>query len=287
MKFNYFHNKQSRFGLHSFTRALSGGLTSLSPKVSLSLGKKLLLNPFGKRSYAFKALQPLEVHNINTSLGDAHVAVFGEGRELVIVSHGWADNSSGFEAMIAHLLTQGFKVAAVDHVAHGKSSGKHTHLLNFIETLSETVQYFEKNNQQIHAIVAHSMGAVATLNLPMDILKHKKLVLIATPINFFELMFEKVDKAGISTKLLTHVLESIGKQFGRDWQSLCLSQHTEKLSDNIYFVHDEHDKYACYQSVSKYVAAQKPSLFTTQGLGHRKLLGDTKVIEHISKVITS
>lgn len=287
MKFNYFHNKQSRFGLHSFTRALSGGLTRLSPEVSLSLGKKLLLNPFGKRSYAFKSLQPLAVHNINTSLGDAHVAVFGEGRELVIVSHGWADNSSGFEAMIAHLLTLGFKVAAIDHVAHGKSSGKHTHLLNFIETMTATIRHFEQNNQHIHAIVAHSMGAVATLNLPRDLLEQKKLVLIATPINFFELMFEKVDKAGISTKLLTHVLESIGTQFGKKWQSLCLTQHTDKLTDNIYFVHDEHDKYACYQSVSDYLQAQKPSLFTTQGLGHRKLLGDTKVIEHISKVITS
>ena len=287
MKFNYFHSKQTRFGVHTVTRALSSGITKVSPKMSLSLGKKLLLNPFGKRHYEFQRLQPDQTHHLETSLGKAHISIFGNSNKLVIVSHGWADNSSGFEAIISNLLSLGYSVAAIDHVAHGKASGKHTHLLNFIETLTTTIQYFEANEHQIDAIVAHSMGAVATLNLPTELLKNKKLVLIATPINFFELMFEKVDKAGISKKLLTHVLESISLQFGRHWQSLCLSQHLDKLTDNAYFIHDQEDKYACYDAVSRYLEAQKSNLFTTQGLGHRRLLGDTKVIAHISQVMTS
>ncbi|ALO40873.1 alpha/beta hydrolase [Pseudoalteromonas phenolica] len=287
MKFNYFNNKRRRIGLQSITRFLSSGLTSLPPKMSLSVGSKLLLNPFGKRNYDFELVSPDEVHNIETSLGLAHVAVFGEGEQLILISHGWADNSSGFEAMIAHFIEQGFKVAAIDHIAHGKSSGKQSHLLNFIETITATVQYFEQRNDHIHAIVAHSMGAVATLNLPIHLLEDKKLVLIATPVKFFELMFEKVDAAGISPKLLIHVLEGISAQFGKHWKTLCLTQHTEKLTDKLYFIHDEQDRFACYKSVSAFLNNQKPSLFTTQGLGHRKLLGDTKVIEHITKVITS
>ncbi len=287
MKFNYFHDKQNRFGVQNVTRALSGGLIKIAPKLSLTIGKKLLLNPFGKRHYAFNELKADDVINLETSLGKAHISLFGEGQNLVIVSHGWADNSSGFEAMIINLLSQGFKVAAIDHIAHGKSAGKQTHLLNFIETLNATIEHFEQREHHIHAIVAHSMGAVATLNLPEDKLANKKLILIATPIHFFELMFEKVNKAGISTKLLTHVLENIGAEFNRQWQSLCLSQHTSKLSEHIHFIHDEQDKYASYQNLTDYLQTHKSPLFTTQGLGHRRLLGDTKVIQHITQVITT
>lgn len=287
MKFNYFHDKQNRFGVQNITRALSGGLIKIAPKLSLAIGKKLLLNPFGKRHYTFNELEADDVINLETSLGKAHISLFGEGPNLVIVSHGWADNSSGFEAMIINLLSQGFKVAAIDHIAHGKSAGKQTHLLNFIETLNTTVEYFEQREHHIHAIVAHSMGAVATLNLPEDKLANKKLILIATPIHFFELMFEKVSKAGISTKLLTHVLENIGAEFNRQWQSLCLSQHKGKLSQQIHFIHDKQDRYASYQSLTDYLQTHKSPLFTTQGLGHRRLLGDTKVIQHITQVITT
>ena len=287
MKFNYFHDKQNRFGVQNVTRALSGGLIKVAPKLSLTVGKKLLLNPFGKRHYTFNELEAGDVINLETSLGQAHINLFGEGQNLVIVSHGWADTSSGFEAMIINLLSQGFKVAAIDHIAHGKSAGKQTHLLNFIETLNATVEYFEQREHHIHAIVAHSMGAVATLNLPEDKLANKKLILIATPIHFFELMFEKVSKAGISTKLLTHVLENIGAEFNRQWQSLCLSQHTSKLSEHIHFIHDEQDRYASYQSLTDYLQTHQSPLFTTQGLGHRRLLGDTKVIQHITQVITT
>ena len=70
MKFNYFHSKQTRFGIRTVTRALSSGITRVSPKISLSLGKKLLLNPFGKRHYEFQRLQPDQTHHLETSEPD-------------------------------------------------------------------------------------------------------------------------------------------------------------------------------------------------------------------------
>ncbi len=287
MKFSYFNNSANKFGLATIGRGLTSAFSMLTPRLSAFLGQKILMRPYGRRSYNSELIQPDNELKILTSLGIVHVNIFGSGNNVIVVSHGWEDNSQSFQHMILSLTEQGYLVAAIDHIGHGKSAGKKSHLLSFIETMNLLVEHFNEERTPVQAIIGHSMGAIATLNLPYNLLSNKKIILISSPIKFFELMFQKVEQVGISRKLLKRVLESISYKYGKNWQQLTAEHHREKLDLNVTFIHDRNDRFAPFDDVKHFLNQEKNTLITTEGLGHRKILGDTKVIENISQVLAS
>ncbi len=287
MKFSYFNNNGSKLGLTSIGLGLTATLSTLAPKLSSVLGENVLLKPYGPRKYEFEQIKPETTLNLQTSMGNVHVNVFGKGNKVVIVSHGWGDTSNSFQEMIISLTQQGYVVAAIDHIGHGKSSGNQSHLLSFIETLELLIEQFNEERIQVDAIIGHSMGAIATLNLPDYILQNKKVILISSPIKFFEIMFNKVEQVGISSKLLKRVLNSISYKYGKTWQQLTTENNRNKLTSNFTFIHDRHDKYAPFIDVTQFLQQEKTTLIETEGLGHRRILSDTKVINNISQVLSS
>ncbi|NQZ23394.1 MAG: alpha/beta fold hydrolase [Colwellia sp.] len=286
MKFSYFNNGKKGLGLPALGRGFTGLMSIIAPKFSAFLGKNILMKPYAKRHYEFDLLTPEKEFNLQTSIGIAHVNLFGSGSKIIVVSHGWGDSSHTFQQMILSLTQQGYMVAALDHIGHGKSSGNQSHLLSFVETLEILIEHFNEEKMSVYGIVAHSMGAIATLNLPLYALENKKIILISSPINFFELMFEKVEQVGISRRLLTKVLESISHNYGKTWHQLTTESNREKLALDITFIHDSQDRFAPIADVITFLEKEKTPLITTEGLGHRKILGDTKVIENITQVLS-
>jgi pimeloyl-ACP methyl ester carboxylesterase len=286
MKFSYFNNSRKGFGLPALGRGFTGAMSTLAPRFSAFLGKKVLMKPYAKRHYEFDLIAPEKELNLQTSIGIAHVNLFGTGTKVIVVSHGWGDSSHSFQQLILSLTQQGYLVAAIDHIGHGKSSGTQSHLLSFVESLEILIEHFHEEKATVDGIVAHSMGAIATLNLPLYALENKKIILISSPINFFNLMFEKVEQVGISRKLLTKVLGSISHDYGKTWQQLTSESNREKLALDITFIHDSKDRYAPIADVISFLEPENTSLITTEGLGHRKIIGDTKVIDNITQVLS-
>ncbi|WP_440056617.1 alpha/beta hydrolase (plasmid) [Pseudoalteromonas sp. T1lg65] len=221
-----------------------------------------------------------------TSLGRVHINVFGVGKKTVILSHGWSDNSSCFDALIPELVSSGYCVVAIDHVGHGLSAGKRAHLLAFVEALDVLIERLEHERHDIVALIGHSMGAVAIMNLPDYRLMGRRLVNIATPVQFFELMFSRVKQSGISELMLKQVLERITAKYNTKWPALDtrFGQAISKFKPN--FIHDEQDKFAPFADVQLLVEQHSTPLFSTSGLGHRRILGDTSVIKHITKLVS-
>ena len=287
MKFSYFNNGGEKFGLTAIARGITATMSTLAPRFSAMLGENILMKPYSQRTYNFEQIKPEKELNLLTSMGIVHVNLFGSGNKVIIVSHGWGDNSSSFQQMIVKLTQQGYKVAAIDHIGHGKSSGKKSHLLSFIETLELLLEQFNEERVEVSAIIGHSMGAIAALNLPSYLLRSKKIILISSPINFFELMFEKVTQAGISKKLLTQVLEKISHQQGKTWQQLTTESNREKLALNVTFIHDRQDRYAPFIDLTHFLQQENNTVIATQGLGHRRILSDTNVINNITQLLAN
>ncbi len=287
MKFSYFNNSDEKFSFSAIGRSITALISIIAPKFSSMLGKNILLKPYAKRKYNFDLITPEKELNLLTSMGIAHINLFGSGNKVIIVSHGWGDSSKSFQDMIISLTQQGYLVAAIDHIGHGKSAGNKSHLLSFIETLELLIEQFNEERITVEAIIGHSMRAIATLNLPNYLLENKKIILISSPIKFFELMFEKVEQAGISKKLLTLVLKDISHKQGKTWQQLTTENNRDKLALDLTFIHDRQDKYAPFDDVLSFLQQEKTTLIETEGLGHRKILGDTNVINKIAQVLTA
>jgi len=287
MKFSYFNNGRKRLGLTTISKGITSVLSTIAPRFSAFVGKNILMRPYGKRYYDNETITPEKEFNLLTSMGVAHINLFGSGNKVVIVNHGWADNSQSFHPMIIALVKQGYLVAAIDHIGHGKSTGNKSHLLSFIESLEILIDHFREERIIVEGVIGHSMGAIATLNLPFHLLENKKIILISSPIKFFELMFTKVEQVGISHKLLIRVLENISRIYGREWHQLTTENNRKKLALNMTFIHDKNDKYAPFTDIESFLKNEKNNLMTTEGLGHRKILGDTNVINNITQVLAS
>lgn len=287
MKFSYFNEKDKGYSLASLGRGVTGAISTISPKFAALIGRNVLMRPYGRRAYNNELIKPEQELSLLTSIGCAHVNIYGSGEQVIIVSHGWADNSQSFDKMIVSLVNQGYLVAAIDHIGHGKSTGNKSHLLSFIETTEALIKHFDNEGITVKSIIAHSMGAVATLNLPQNLLLNKKIILISSPIKFFELMFEKVEQVGISKKLLTAVLENIGRKYNKNWKELATEQHLDKLSMDFTFIHDQEDRFAPYADLENFLKGGNNHLVATSGLGHKRILGDTNVINNINQVLSA
>ncbi|NUZ11233.1 alpha/beta fold hydrolase [Pseudoalteromonas sp. McH1-7] len=286
MKFSYFNDKDGSV-LTRASRGITGLMCTLAPPVTARLGQVLLMSPHGKRDYQFKNKKPSGEMNILTSLGRVHVNIFGLGSKTVILSHGWADNSSCFDTLIPELVAAGYCVVAIDHAGHGQSCGKRAHLLAFIEALDTLIEQLEAQRHEIVALVGHSMGAVALMNLPDYHLHNRVIINIATPVQFFELMFERVTRAGISEKMLTQVLDAITAKYGTHWHHIRDKFHDSVSQFQPTFIHDTQDKFAPFEHVHALIATAPERLIQTSGLGHRRILGDTGIIKSITQRITA
>lgn len=285
MALNYFSDRAKHNAAQALLYKTTGFLSDKMPRLALWLGRHMLLRPYGKRVRHFERVTPHSQWSFNTRQGQVKVHLFGDSGPWVVTSHGWADNSRCFETMIPSLLEQGFRVAAIDHVAHGKSGGKHAHLLAFIEAKEALLAHFKQQEQKVAAIIGHSMGGLAALNLKAEYLDGLKVILIAMPIRLFDLMFVQVERMGISRKMLTLVLERISAQYQTSWQQLQYQHHLHKCADRLFLIHDTDDKFAPIEHIRDVSEQQGTPLYLTQNLGHNKLLRDTGVIRQISSIL--
>lgn len=280
MAFSYFHNGK-RSPIQKFGLSVTGAMSQYFPRLSNYIGFKFLLNPRAPQQTHFGELQADQQFVLDSQAGQFTVYVFGEGNKVALVSHGWGETSSSFEQVIQSLLEQGFKVVSVDHVGHGESQGSRSHLLSFIDSLDLTIAHCEKQGDTVDTIIGHSMGGMAILNLPEARLQNAKIILIAVPVQFFSLMFDTVERFGISRQLLLGLLDVITARYGKTWIELQSENQLYKLHDKIVFIHDENDRVAPIADTVEYVSKAPVTLIKTQGLGHKRILSDTGVIEHI------
>jgi len=285
MKSIYFSNKTSSYSflspsqiLKTITCVASHSFVKISPSFSQYLGLKILCNPFSKRDYKFDTNLTPRSHSIRYGdQGDIKAYHFEGGEKTVVLSHGWSDNSSTFSDLINFLVESGYSVWTFDHVGHGKSLGSTAHLFAFINGLKSVLSYIEENGHKIEALIGHSMGAVALMNLDKSYLETRKTVFIATPMNFFEIMFERITKAGLSSTFLTNLLEGVSKRHNTNWQNLKPYNQLNKHGQNTIFIHDEKDRYAPFYHVKVAQEYTNFNLISTSGLGHARILRSEEI----------
>ncbi len=263
-------------------RAITAVAATTLPQLSARAAKKFLANAYGKRRVLFEQTTPVAEFTAPTKLGNVQLYQFGEGNNHVLVTHGWADSTQGMETVINTLLSQGHCVWAFDHIGHGRSDGKTTHLFAFIDGLKSTLDFLASKEIQIDGIVAHSMGGVAVLNLDPSELANKKLVLMGLPVRLFESMGKLMNNFGISKRVLPLMLQAVSTEFQQDWNDLSPEKHRDKLMANVLLIHGERDRQAPVADLENFARGTAAKTFISPELGHRKLLIDLAVLDELS-----
>jgi pimeloyl-ACP methyl ester carboxylesterase len=196
------------------------------------------------------------------------------GRPVVLLVHGWAGSGLQMRAIGDALAEAGFDPVLLDFPAHGRSAGWRSTLPQF----TRAIHAAHARLGPLHAIVAHSLGALAALHTAAGGLAVQRLVLLAPSappalfLRWFAGSFGLPDTAPQRMRDHIEAREGIPLQhFEPDWLG-------ERVAQPTLVVHDEADRVAPFGGGQRMAhALHDARLHATRGLSHTRLLTDPAV----------
>ena len=185
----------------------------------------------------------------------------GRGPTVVLV-HGWGDSSRSMGAFVRPLIERGFRVVAVDAPGHGATSGGQSDGLQ----IAAAVRAVADATGPVYAVVAHSLGAHATMVALRDGLEIECAVLIS-PSVFLESTVEPfVRMFGLSDAVIEPLRSEIERRFGRSvWGDLAAPHLVRDLRLPVLVMHDPEDPQVPFSDAEQLVASwtERPSKRST------------------------
>jgi pimeloyl-ACP methyl ester carboxylesterase len=196
------------------------------------------------------------------------------GRPAVLLVHGWAGGGLQMRGLGDALAEAGFDPVLMDFPAHGRSGGWRSTLPQF----TRAIHAAHARLGPLHAVVAHSLGALAALHTAARGLAVQRLVLLApsAPPALFLRWF--AGSFGLSDSVPQRMRERIERREGIPLQQFESDWLGPRVVQPTLVVHDEADRVAPF-AAGEHMARALPAarLHATQGLGHARLLGDPAV----------
>lgn len=210
---------------------------------------------------------------------------WGHGPAVLLV-HGWSGRGIQFHRFVVPLVKAGYTAIAIDMPAHGESTGRITSYFEF----TDAIRAFLSKDQAlgVQGIIAHSLGACATINA---LAKEKiaiNTVCIAPVLRLRELLLNTFVRFGIPHVIFTALISEFEKRFGYNLEADNPLGLLPYLRGPVLMVHDENDRTVAFGDTADQAQNHaRITLFATQGLGHRRLLTDDTVVraclDHMGK----
>lgn len=221
--------------------------------------------------------------SIDTEVGNIQTYAWGEG-PLVLLVHGWNGRGLQLGAFVQPLLEQGYQIVTVDLPGHGQSDGSHTNIFRITKALLALQQHYSEP----HAIIAHSFGATAVSYALNRGLQSHYFVSISAPLNTKWLIERFTNAFRLKPATIKGFKQLLDQRFGNGAVNLISTQQNiATLALPVMIIHDRDDTDVPWQHAEA-LAKQLPSakLVITEGLGHRRILRNRKVIEQVLKFIS-
>ena len=270
----YFSKKPSQKSIKWYlVRALITTYRTIAPRSANKRLRTLLLKP--QRSELDELPPQVEQKPFDTDYGQIMTYVSGTGPPILFV-HGWSGAGQQFFPLMNKVNELGYKAISFDHFAHGRSGHNEANLPLFINATDQVKAHFQLKND-LAAVVSHSLGCVASLNVFAQ--SNTPQFLIAPLFNFIEALYALVINSGLPAGVLDEIIEAIEKQHNVSLASLDINDRVAEFEGLIRIVHDRRDRFSAYK-LSQKTAQANPAigLHTTKGLGHTAILSDDEVL---------
>lgn len=262
-------------------------LTSISPFLASRFAARLFLTPFRyklpereKEMDQKSGQQHLTVPSIDREIVVYH---YGNSPRKILLAHGWSGRGTQLATLAKRLLKEGFSVVSFDAPAHGKAPGKTSMMPHFIESML----FLEEKFGPFEAAIGHSLGGMSSLKAVKEGLDIKKLVIIGTANSVTNITKEFAYNMKMNDEVAGKMKEYFDRKFGEDMDNYSGAVSAEAVKIPTLVVHDEDDVDVRLSSAFEIdEKLENSELFITKGLGHRRILGNTKVINKIINFIT-
>lgn len=208
---------------------------------------------------------------------------YGKSSKKVLLIHGWSGRGTQLVKLADELIQLGYCTISFDAPAHGKSQGSSTVMTEFIACLFE----IEKKYGPFDAAIGHSLGGMAALNAIKNGLNVKLLTVIGSGDKVQDIIDDFIAKLQLNPIISELLRDHFEKQFNETMDSYSAYRSAKEIEIPVLVIHDENDNEVPVKaSIHIYEQLKKGELMLTKGLGHRKILGDAKVIEKVIHFVT-
>lgn len=261
----------------------------ISPSLAGRLAYKLWLTPTRFKTPISEQMAlnsaVIESHRIN----DKDITTFtwqptiAGDTPTVLLVHGWSGRGTQMGPFAEPLTDAGYRVISFDAPAHGRSSGKQTNLFE----ISDTMLALQEIYGEFDSVISHSFGGPCTSLAIQHGLKTNRFVSICPPATTIGLIDKFCHALLLNKQTRQNLVDRITADFGEHvWQELSMKNSIAGVDIPGLVIHDAHDEDVPWQEGQAVAYAwNNAPLMITSGLGHRRVLRDSAVIESTLKFL--
>ncbi len=263
-------------------------LSFISTNLAVQFAAKLFTTPIKhkipKRELEMDSKSRQETIFVSSIHKNIVVYHFGESTRKILLVHGWSGRGTQLVKFAEAFVKLGYATISFDAPAHGKSPSSSTLMPEFIESILE----IDKQFGPFEAAVGHSLGGMSLLNAIKKGLNLNRLVIIGSGDVVQDIINDFVRKLELDVKFN----DLLRIHFENKHQLLMDSFSAYHAAKTVDFptlvIHDQDDDevpVSCAHHIHQNL--KNGALMLTENLGHRKILGDAKVIQKTIQFITS
>ncbi len=270
---------------------IAKGLDKLSENLATKFAIKLFVTPIKhkipKREinyYKSCHQEVLTVADIKKSIVVYKNPSINNLQKKVLLVHGWSGRGTQLFKIAEEFLKLGYQVISFDAPSHGNAKGNSTLMIEFISA----IKFLAKEYGEFDVMVGHSLGGMSIMNAVFDGVPSRKIVIIGAGDKIEDIVKDFVHKL----KLPDHYVARIENHFQKKYQIAMnyfdVYKKAEQSNVPTFIIHDKDDldvHFTCAENIHKY--HPNSQLLLTEGLGHRKILGNQMVINQIINFIES
>jgi pimeloyl-ACP methyl ester carboxylesterase len=201
---------------------------------------------------------------------------YGKSENKILLVHGWSGRGTQLFKIADELLNVGYSTISFDAPAHGKSPGKTTIMVDFIAAILE----IDKQFGPFEAAIGHSLGGMSVLNAIKKGLKVNHAVIIGSGDIVQDIMDDFVAKLKLKPSISVRLRLHFEKKYKEDMDSFSGFLAAKETTIPVLVIHDNNDSEVPVKAgIHIHKHLKNGELLLTNGLGHRKILGNHKVIE--------
>jgi pimeloyl-ACP methyl ester carboxylesterase len=206
---------------------------------------------------------------------------WGEGPRTVLLLHGWQGRATQFAPLIRELVAAGFRVVSFDAPAHGASAGRHTDIRDWLEATGR----LQSRYGEFHAIIGHSLGALAALTAARTIAPTTRVAAIAGAASPAAFIADFSTRLGVDAATRSAAESLFRSRFGESEASFRrrfdAAADTLPSATELLVVHDRQDpRMPDTDSLRLHDAhAGRSRMLRTAGLGHNRILAADPVLD--------
>lgn len=257
-------------------------LYRISPTLAEKFARKLFITPIKhkipKREFQMEATSQQTKLFVPTINKEIVVYAYGNSSKKILLVHGWSGRGTQLVKIADAFIKKEYSIISFDAPAHGKSGTKTTLMLEFIETILEV----EKHYGPFEFAVGHSLGGMSILNALKKGLQVKKAVVIGSGNSVINIVNTFIEKIGLPNKVAVLMKNNFEKKYHFEMESFSAYVAAKEVEIPVLVIHDTDDE-DIPVSEAYHLAENltNKEILITNNLGHRKILGDSKVIHKI------